>query len=112
MPYFQQLYQRKLQTEFYILLQLTSIPFFDLLHLLVECRKWLNSKELAHYLGYSEDKIHKIKKTEWIENIHFFKPTGKLIFSKEKIDKWVVGGSDINVDKIIGDALCGPFKLS
>lgn len=68
-------------------------------------KKWLNSKELAHYLGFSEDKIYKLVQNEWVENIHYHKPTGKLIFDKNKIDEWVVGGSNVNVDEIVEGVL-------
>lgn len=68
-------------------------------------KKWLNSKELAYYLGFSEDKIYKLVKSEFIENVHYFKLTGKLIFSKEKIDEWVIGGSDVNADEIVEEVL-------
>lgn len=68
-------------------------------------KRWFNSKELAHYLGFSEDKIYKLVKNEFIENIHYHKPTGKLIFSKNKIDEWVIRGSDINVDVIVEGVL-------
>lgn len=68
-------------------------------------KKWLNSKELAHYLGFSEDKVYKLVQHEWIENVHYHKPTGKLIFDKNKIDEWVVKGSDICVDGIVEGVL-------
>lgn len=54
-------------------------------------KKWLSTKELAIYLDYSQDRIHKLKGEEFFENIHYHKRSGKLLFDKDKIDKWVLG---------------------
>lgn len=68
-------------------------------------KKWLNVEEVAYYLGYSKDKVYKLAQEEWIEGEHYHKPTGRLIFEKEKIDNWVKVGSDISVNKIIENIL-------
>lgn len=68
-------------------------------------KKWLSSNELATYLGYSADKIHKLKRSEWIENVHYYKPTGKLLFDKNKVDEWVIGGCDVSVGEIVEGVL-------
>ena len=55
-------------------------------------KKWLSTKELAEYLDYSQDRLHKLKGDEFIEGIHYYKRKGKLLFDKSKIDDWVVQG--------------------
>jgi len=54
-------------------------------------KRWLNVKELSQYLGYSKDRIYKLKDNIFIENIHFYKKTGKILFDRVAIDDWVVG---------------------
>jgi hypothetical protein len=54
-------------------------------------KKWLSVKELSIYLDYSQDRIHKLKNIEFFENIHYYKRSGKLLFDKNQIDKWVMG---------------------
>jgi len=56
-------------------------------------KRWMNVKELSHYLGYSEDHIYKLKEDVFCESIHFFK-RGKLFFDRIEIDKWVINGSN------------------
>lgn len=52
-------------------------------------KRWLNIAEAAYYLGYSKDKIHKLKNDEFIESIHYFKK-GKLLFDRIELDNWVM----------------------
>ncbi len=54
-------------------------------------KRWLNVKELSQYLGYSKDRIYKLKNEHFIENIHYFKKAGKILFDRVAIDDWVVG---------------------
>jgi len=54
-------------------------------------KRWLSVKELAEYLGYSKDRIYKIKTDHWIEGVHFHNKTGKILFDRVAIDDWVVG---------------------
>ena len=54
-------------------------------------KRWLNVKELAEYLGYSKDRIYKIKDEYLLEGIHFHNKTGKILFDRVAIDSWVVG---------------------
>lgn len=54
-------------------------------------KRWLNVKEVAEYLGYSKDRIYKIKDQYLIEGIHFHNQTGKILFDRVAIDSWVVG---------------------
>ena len=66
-------------------------------------KKWLNVEECAYYLGYSKDKVYKLAQEEWIEGVHYYKPSGRLIFDKEKIDEWVQGGSNISINDVVND---------
>lgn len=54
-------------------------------------KRWLNVKEVAEYLGYSRDRIYKIKEQYFVEGIHFHNQTGKILFDRVEIDSWVVG---------------------
>ncbi len=54
-------------------------------------KRWLSVKEVAEYLGYSKDRIYKIKDQYLIEGIHFHNQTGKILFDRVAIDSWVVG---------------------
>lgn len=57
----------------------------------VQAKRWLNVKELAEYLGYSKDRIYKIKDEYLLEGIHFHNKTGKILFDRFAIDDWVKG---------------------
>lgn len=57
----------------------------------IQTKRWLNTKELAEYLGYSKDRIYKLKEDVFIEDLHFYKKTGKILFDRVAIDDWVVG---------------------
>jgi len=52
-------------------------------------KRWLNVNETALYLGYSKEYIHKLKDSQFIENIHFYKKVGKLLFDVNELDRWV-----------------------
>ena len=54
-------------------------------------KRWLSTKELSQYLDYSQDRIHKLKGSEFIEGIHYYKRSGKLLFDRYQIDNWVQG---------------------
>jgi len=54
-------------------------------------KRWLNVRELAEYIGYSKDRIYKIKDEYLLEGVHFYNRTGKLLFDRVAIDSWVVG---------------------
>ena len=54
-------------------------------------KRWMNVRELAEYLGYSRDRLYKIKEEFLIEGIHFHNRTGKILFDRVAIDSWVVG---------------------
>jgi len=59
---------------------------------------WLGVKELAEYLGYSKDHIYKLKEEFFIEGVHFYKKSGKILFDRVAIDSWVVGKDQNEVD--------------
>lgn len=59
-------------------------------------KEWMTTSELAKYLGYSKDRIYKLKDEHFIENLHFFKKTGKILYSKVAIDSWMVGKESDN----------------
>ena len=55
-------------------------------------KRWLNSRELSDYIGYSIDAIHKmVKENIFIDGIHYHQPQKKLLFDKEQINNWIVG---------------------
>lgn len=63
-------------------------------------KRWMTTAELSKYLGYSKDRIYKLKGIEFIEGIHFFNNTGKILFDRVAIDEWVTNkkdkGNDVN----------------
>ena len=59
-------------------------------------KRWLSVKELAIYLSYSKDRIYKIKDTIFIEGIHFYKKSGKILFDRVAIDEWVISKETTN----------------
>jgi len=62
-------------------------------------KRWLNTKELSQYLGYSKDRIYKLKDEVFIENIHFYKKVGKILFDRVAIDSWMVGKDSDETNK-------------
>lgn len=79
-------------------------------------KRWLNVKELSAYLGYSKDHIYKLKDDVFVEQIHFYKKTGKIIFDRVAIDSWMVGKEtdDINQSRrqIVDNILLSIKKVS
>jgi hypothetical protein len=58
-------------------------------------KRWLNTRELSDYIGYSLDAINKMVKDDiFIDGIHYYKPSKKLLFDKEQVDNWIVGIKD------------------
>ena len=76
-------------------------------------KQWLNTSEVAHYMGYSKESIHKmVKSGEFKKGIHYHKKIKRLLFNKIEIDKWVMSDTPINsnsynmnIDKTIEDIL-------
>lgn len=64
-------------------------------------KKWLTTRELSDYIGYSIDSINKmVKENIFIDGIHYYKPSKKLLFNKLEVDNWVMG---IRSDKVKHD---------
>jgi hypothetical protein len=55
-------------------------------------KRWLSVRELAEYLSYSNDRIYKLKDEYFIENEHYYKKRGKILFDRVAIDTWMVEG--------------------
>ena len=74
-------------------------------------KRWLSTRELSKYLDYSQDRIHKLKGSEFLEGIHYHKRSGKLLFNKQKIDDWVRGiethslANPLNVEESINNII-------
>lgn len=69
-------------------------------------KRWLNIKEASNYLWYSKDHIHKLKSTYLIENKHFYKKAGRILFDKYELDNWVItSNQDINPQEIANEIL-------
>ena len=49
-------------------------------------KRWLNINEASNYLGYSKDHIHKLKESYFIENKHYYKKSGRILFDKLELD--------------------------
>lgn len=62
-------------------------------------KRWLSVRELAEYLSYSNDRIYKLKDEYFIENEHFFKKSGKILFDRVAIDSWMVEGKSNEVNQ-------------
>jgi hypothetical protein len=55
-------------------------------------KRWLNSRELSDYIGYSLDSINKMVKDDvFVDGVHYYKPSKKLLFDKKEVDNWIVG---------------------
>ncbi|MEA3353136.1 MAG: helix-turn-helix domain-containing protein [Campylobacterota bacterium] len=75
-------------------------------------KRWLNTNEVAHYLGYSKENIHKmVKNNQFQEGLHYYKKVKRLLFDKNAVDSWVVSSSPANnntsydEDEMIDDIL-------
>jgi len=55
-------------------------------------KRWLTTRELSDYIGYSLDSINKMVKDDvFIDGVHYYKPSKKLLFDKIEVDNWIVG---------------------
>ena len=58
-------------------------------------KRWLNTRELSDYIGYSMDSINKmVKDGAFVDGVHYYKPQKKLLFDKEQVNNWIVGIKD------------------
>ena len=62
-------------------------------------KRWLNTKEVADYLGYSKNRIYKLKEEVFLENIHFYKKVGKILYDRVAIDSWMVRKETDDINK-------------
>ncbi|WP_417326740.1 helix-turn-helix transcriptional regulator [Halarcobacter sp.] len=71
-------------------------------------KRWLNVSETAHYLGYSKDHIHKLKNEHFLQGVHYHKKSGRVLFDKIELDKWVTTSlSKVDTKEIINNVLKG-----
>lgn len=81
-----------------------------------QSKRWLNMKELAEYLGYSKDRLYKLKNEQFIQGHHFYNRSGKILFDRVAIDAWVVGKDDHETHKsqrqIVDNILSSIKKVS
>lgn len=69
-------------------------------------KRWLSTRELSDYIGYSLDAINKMVKDDiFIDGIHYYKPSKKLLFDKHQIDNWIVGIRDESVKNRVNIAV-------
>lgn len=74
---------------------LNEIKSLKLTQAISSQKRWLSTKELSDYIGYSLDAINKMVKDDiFIDGIHYYKPSKKLLFDKEQVDNWIVGIKD------------------
>lgn len=74
---------------------LNEIKFLKLTQAMSSEKRWLNTRELSDYIGYSLDAINKMVKDDiFIDGVHYYKPSKKLLFDKEQVDNWIVGIKD------------------
>ena len=52
-------------------------------------KRWLNIKEASHYLGYSQDHLHKLKNEHLTQGLHYHKQAGRILFDKGELDSWI-----------------------
>ena len=72
---------------------LNEIKSLKLTQAMSSQKRWLNTRELSDYIGYSIDAINKMVKEEaFIDGVHYYQPSKKLLFDREQIDNW----KDIN----------------
>ncbi len=59
--------------------------------------KWI----LLCILNSVDSSVYKLVQEDWIEGVHYHKPTGRVIAEKEKIDDWVNNYNKNHIDNII-----------
>ena len=60
-------------------------------------KKWMNTKEIANYIGYSTESIHKFVQQDILQlNVHYYKKRNKLIFDVKEVDRWIKEDSTID----------------
>ena len=64
-------------------------------------KRWFNINEISDYTGYSVEHIRNLKDSDFIENKHYYKTKGKLLFDKNMIDEWITSNSKTKDAKLI-----------
>jgi len=81
----------------------------------IQTKRWMTVIELSKYLGYSKDSIYKLKDETFIENLHFYRKTGKILFDRVAIDDWIVGKENHDLiqsqQKIVDNVLLSIKKI-
>jgi hypothetical protein len=55
-------------------------------------KQQLSTNELSEYISYSVDGVNRlVKDGVFVDGIHYYKPSKKLLFDKLEIDNWVKG---------------------
>lgn len=68
----------------------------------------LNVEELSDYTGFKKSYIYKLVYSNLIP---FSKPNGKLLFfDRQKIDEWLLSGSEKSVSEVEAETLEFAFK--
>lgn len=55
-------------------------------------KRWLTTRGLSDYIGYSLDSINKmVQSGVFLHGVHYHKPSKKLLFDRLEVDNWVLG---------------------
>lgn len=69
-------------------------------------KRWFNIDEIANYTGYSVEHMRNLKDSDFIENKHYYKAKGKLLFDKNMIDEWITSNpKKVDAKKIASNIL-------
>jgi predicted DNA-binding transcriptional regulator AlpA len=68
-------------------------------------KRWLTVRELSKYIGYSTNTIYKMINVEFFFNVHYYKPTGKVMFDKFAIDDWIRGSGAVPCNVISNEMI-------
>jgi hypothetical protein len=69
-------------------------------------KRWFNINEISDYTGYSVEHIRNLKDSDFIENKHYYKTKGKLLFDKNMIDEWITSNpKKIDAKEIVSNIL-------
>lgn len=74
-------------------------------------KRWLNTRELSGYIGYSMDAINKmVKENIFIDGVHYHKPQKKLLFDVEQVNNWIIGIKDEKHLNKVNEAVANVLK--
>ena len=67
-------------------------------------KRWLSKDEVLAYIPFKIDSINtKVKKNEFIQDVHYYKKGRILIFDRLEIDNWIMNKKSANNDSYQGD---------